>query len=51
MPTHLYTVTFSDQSTLPIVAESICDALHQTWLQAYTETGRDKEVVKIEREQ
>ena len=51
MPRNLYTITFSDQSTLPLVAESIGDALHQAWLQVYTETGRDKEVVKIERNQ
>ena len=49
--THLYTATFADGSTLPIVAESIGDALHKAWLHAYTETGRDKEVVKIERNQ
>jgi hypothetical protein len=48
---HLYTITFADQSTLPIVAESIGEALHKAWLTVYTETGRDKEVVKIERKQ
>ena len=49
--THLYTATFSDGATLPIVAESIGEALHRAWLQVYTETGKDKEVVKIERNQ
>jgi hypothetical protein len=48
---HLYTITFADKSTLPIVAESIGEALHKAWLQVYTETGRDKEVIKIERNQ
>ena len=51
MPSNLYTATFADGATLPIVAESIGDALHQAWLTVYTETGKDKEVVKIERNQ
>ena len=51
MPTHLYTITFADGATMPIVAESIGDALHKAWLRVYTETGRDKEVIKIERNQ
>jgi len=47
--THLYTITFADGATMPIVAESIGDAMHKAWLMVYTETGRDKEVIKIER--
>jgi len=48
---HLYTITFADNTTLAVTSESIGDALHAAWLQVYTETGRDKEVVKIERNQ
>jgi hypothetical protein len=33
------------------VGASIGYALHAAWLQVYTETGKDKEVVKIERNQ
>ena len=48
---HLYTVTFADGTTLPVVSESIGDALHKAWLMVYAETGRDKEVIRIERNQ
>ena len=51
MPRNLYTITFADGATLPIVAESIGDALHAAWLQVYTETGKQPEVIKIERNQ
>ena len=48
---NLYTITFADQSTLAVTSESIGDALHKAWLMVYAETGRDKEVIRIERNQ
>ena len=48
---HLYTITFADLTTLAVTSESIGDALHKAWLMVYAETGRDKEVFKIERNQ
>jgi hypothetical protein len=50
MPSNLYTVTFADQSTLPIVAEF--DARLIVWNHAKIRAKvKSMEVVKIERKQ
>jgi hypothetical protein len=49
--THLYEITFSDGEAIQVTERDIGSALHKAWLMVYTEQGKDREVIKIERTQ